>query len=62
MFMIHKPIQIKNLNQAFPHKACFDDFNMQIPYRSRIAIIGHNGSGKTGAAQNIVWHGGTHKW
>lgn len=45
--MIHKPIQIKNLSLSFPHKTCFDDFNVQIPYGSRIAIIGRNGSGKT---------------
>lgn len=45
--MIHKPIQIKNLSLSFPHKTCFDDFNVQISYGSRIAIIGRNGSGKT---------------
>lgn len=45
--MIHKPIQIKNLQLSFPHKTCFDDFTLQIPYGSRIAIIGRNGSGKT---------------
>ncbi len=45
--MIHKPIQIKNLQLSFPHKTCFDDFTVQIPYGSRIAIIGRNGSGKT---------------
>ena len=45
--MIHKPIQIKNLSLSFPHKICFDDFNIQINHGSRIAIIGCNGSGKT---------------
>lgn len=45
--MIHKPIQIKNLHLSFSHKICFEDFNAQIPYGSRIAIIGRNGSGKT---------------
>jgi ATPase subunit of ABC transporter with duplicated ATPase domains len=45
--MIHKPIQIKNLQLSFPHKTCFDDFTVQVPYGSRIAIIGRNGSGKT---------------
>lgn len=45
--MIHKPIQIKNLSLLLPHKTCFDDFNAQISYGSRIAIIGRNGSGKT---------------
>lgn len=47
MLMIHKPIQIKNLQLSFPYKACFDDFSVQIPYGSRIAIIGRNGCGKT---------------
>ncbi|MGE3919987.1 MAG: ATP-binding cassette domain-containing protein [Gammaproteobacteria bacterium] len=45
--MIHKPIQIKNLELSFPHKTCFHDFSVQIPYGSRIAIIGRNGRGKT---------------
>ena len=34
--MIHKSIQIKNLQLSFPHKTCFDDFTLQIPYGSRI--------------------------
>ncbi|ETZ07374.1 nucleotide-binding protein ExpZ [Holospora obtusa F1] len=45
--MIHKPIQIKNLQLSFPHKTYFDDFSVQVPYGSRIAIIGRNGCGKT---------------
>lgn len=45
--MIHKPIQIKNLQLSFPHKTCFDDFSVQVPYGSRIAILGRNGCGKT---------------
>lgn len=45
--MMHKPIQIKNLSLCLPHKTCFEDFSAQIPYGSRIAIIGRNGSGKT---------------
>lgn len=45
--MIHKPIQIKNLQLSFSHKTCFDDFSVQVPYGSRIAIIGRNGCGKT---------------
>ena len=45
--MIHTPIQIKNLSLSFSHKICFDNFNAQIEYGSRIAIIGRNGSGKT---------------
>ncbi len=45
--MIHKPIQIKHLSLSFPEKTCFEDFNIQISYGSRIAMIGRNGSGKT---------------
>ena len=45
--MIHKPIQIKNLELSFPHKTCFENFNFQIPYGSRIAIIGRKFSGKS---------------
>ena len=45
--MTHKPIQIKDLDLSFPHKTCFENFGGQIPYGSRIAIIGGNGSGKS---------------
>jgi ATPase subunit of ABC transporter with duplicated ATPase domains len=45
--MTHKPIQIKDFDLSFPHKTCFENFNYQISYGSRIAIIGRNGSGKS---------------
>lgn len=45
--MMHKPIQITDLDLSFPHKTCFENFSCQIPYDSRIAIIGRNGSGKS---------------
>ncbi|MFJ1268272.1 ATP-binding cassette domain-containing protein [Legionella lytica] len=44
---MHKPIQFESLSLSFPHKTCFADFSGQIPYGSRIAIIGRNGSGKS---------------
>ena len=44
---MHKPIQFKNLSLSFPHKTCFSDFDGQIFYGSRIAIIGSNGVGKS---------------
>lgn len=44
---MHKPIQFKNLGLSFPHKTCFADFNAQILYGSRIALIGRNGCGKS---------------
>jgi len=45
--MMHKHIQIKDLGLSFPHKTCFENFNCQIVYGNRIAIIGRNGSGKS---------------
>lgn len=45
--MMHKPIQIKDLDLFFSHKTCFENFSCQIAYGSRIAIIGRNGSGKS---------------
>lgn len=51
--MMHKPIQIKDLDLSFPHKTCFENFSCQIPYGSRIAIIGRNGSGKSSLLKMI---------
>ena len=52
--MKHKPIQIKDLDLSFPHKTCFENFSCQIPYGSRIAIIGRNGSGKSSLLKMIA--------
>lgn len=51
--MSHKPIILKHLSLIFPHKICFDDFSAEIPYGSRIALIGRNGSGKTSLLRMI---------
>ncbi len=37
---MHKPIQLNNFELVFPHKTCFEGFNYQITYGSRIGIIG----------------------
>lgn len=42
-----QPIKIKNISLILPHKICFDGFDAQILYGSKIALIGDNGSGKT---------------
>lgn len=47
MFMCFNPISIKNLSLEFPQKICFEHFSCQVPFGSRIAIIGKNGSGKS---------------
>ncbi len=44
---MHKPILINDLGLSFPQKSCFADFNTQIRFGNRIAIIGNNGSGKS---------------
>lgn len=54
--MRHKPIKIKNFSLSFPHKVCFDDFDIQINYGSRIAIIGNNGSGKSTLLKMLQGH------
>ncbi len=52
--MMHKPIQIKDYDLSFPHKTCFENFSCKIPYGSRIAIIGRNGSGKSSLLKMIA--------
>lgn len=51
--MIHKPIQIKDLELSFSHKTCFENFSCLISYGSRIAVIGRNGSGKSALLKMI---------
>lgn len=50
----HKPIRITDLDLSFSHKTCFENFNCQITYGSRIAIIGRNGSGKSTLLKTIA--------
>ena len=51
--MSHKPILINNLSLKLPHKTCFEDFSATIHYGNHIAIIGHNGSGKSSLLKMI---------
>jgi ATPase subunit of ABC transporter with duplicated ATPase domains len=51
--MSHKPIILKHLSLIFPHKVCFEHFSVEIPYGTRIAVIGRNGSGKTSLLRMI---------
>lgn len=44
---MHKPITLINISIAFPKQLCFDGFSTFIYPKSRIAIIGRNGSGKS---------------
>ncbi|ACC97842.1 ATPase components of ABC transporters with duplicated ATPase domains [Elusimicrobium minutum Pei191] len=44
---MHTPLKIKNLSLYFKEKVCFENFNTDILYGDRIAIIGRNGSGKS---------------
>lgn len=43
----HHPIVFQNVGLQLPHKTCFESLTTQIPYGSRIAIMGRNGSGKS---------------
>ena len=45
--MSHHPIILQQLGLSLPHKTCFENFNCQIPYSSRIGITGRNGTGKS---------------
>ncbi len=42
-----KHLVLKNLSLVFPHKICFEDFSAAVPYGSKIAVTGNNGTGKT---------------
>ncbi|MFA6037549.1 MAG: ATP-binding cassette domain-containing protein [Legionellales bacterium] len=51
---MHEVIQLKNISLSFPHKVCFTDFSVEVPYGSRIAIIGRNGSGKSSLLKMLL--------
>ena len=44
---MHTPISLHNICLCFRKKTCVEYFSTQIPFGSRIAIIGRNGSGKS---------------
>ena len=44
---MHKPISLHNISLWFGNKPCIIDFNTQIHFGSRIAIMGRNGGGKS---------------
>lgn len=43
----HSLIQLINIGFSLSHKTCFEEFSAQVPYGSRIGLIGSNGSGKS---------------
>ncbi len=45
--MFHSIIHLNKIELSFPHKTCFSNFSASIPFGSRIAIIGANGTGKS---------------
>ncbi len=49
-----KPIVLKNLTLSLMHKTCFEDFSATVPYGSKIAIMGNNGTGKTTLLKTIA--------
>lgn len=44
---MHKPILLKQISFSSQQKSCFEFFSTTIYSRNRIAIIGHNGCGKS---------------
>ena len=44
---MHSPIFIQDLCLSFSGQFCFEDFNNEIRFGNRIAIVGRNGSGKS---------------
>ncbi|MCX7123721.1 MAG: ATP-binding cassette domain-containing protein [Gammaproteobacteria bacterium] len=52
--MMHSPIQFKNLSLSFPHKNCFEAFNVSLHYGEHIALMGRNGSGKSSLLKMLM--------
>lgn len=51
---MYRPIELRQLTLSFPHKTCFEDFNASVPYGSKIAVIGDNGSGKSALIKKLA--------
>ena len=47
-------IKIRNLSKSFEDKNLFEDLNMDIQYKDKVAIIGKNGTGKTTILKMIL--------
>ena len=48
------PIQFKSISISFAQKRCFEDFSFDVPEGARVALIGHNGSGKSSLLKLIA--------
>ena len=55
-FLLYSMLQLDNLSMILDHKVLFEHFSVTIPYGSRIAIIGHNGCGKSTMLKTIQDH------
>jgi len=44
---MHSTLSIRDLSLTLPHKICFENFNADISYGDKIALIGRNGAGKS---------------
>ena len=44
---MHSTLSIRDLSLTLPHKICFENFNADISYGDKIALIGQNGAGKS---------------
>ncbi len=49
----YKPLILKDISLILPHKICFENFNASIPYGSKIAVMGNNGTGKSTLLKSI---------
>lgn len=49
-----RPIELRQLTLSFAHKVCFEDFSVSVPYGSKIAVIGDNGSGKSALIKKLA--------
>ena len=50
---MHSTLSIRDLSLTLPHKTCFENFNADIFYGDKIALIGRNGAGKSSLLNQI---------
>lgn len=55
-------LQGNKIERSFSGDVLFDNINIQVDERDRIALVGRNGAGEINPIENFGWRGSADKW